>query len=127
MLSTAPASEAGDNFLVSNPYPAYNLLGDSNMNGISTCSSVSSPVSPSASLDSTPTTASILPGNNKAELPYAQLIYKAFMSTPNRAMTLQDIYQWFRENTEKGKSDTKGWQNSIRHNLSMNHVGVPSL
>ncbi|KAL0475825.1 hypothetical protein QR685DRAFT_433420 [Neurospora intermedia] len=122
MLSTAPASEAGDNFLVSNPYPAYNLLGDSNMNGISTCSSVSSPVSPSASLDSTPTTASILPGNNKAELPYAQLIYKAFMSTPNRAMTLQDIYQWFRENTEKGKSDTKGWQNSIRHNLSMNHA-----
>ncbi|KAK4206421.1 hypothetical protein QBC37DRAFT_270307, partial [Rhypophila decipiens] len=33
-------------------------------------------------------------------------------------MTLQDIYQWFRENTSKAKSDGKGWQNSIRHNLT---------
>ncbi|CCC05416.1 unnamed protein product [Sordaria macrospora k-hell] len=118
MFSTAPASEAGDDFLVSSQYPSCNLLGDSSMSGMS--SGVSSPVSPLNALDSTPTTT--LPGNSKAELPYAQLIYKAFMSTPNKAMTLQDIYQWFRENTEKGNSDTKGWQNSIRHNLSMNHA-----
>ncbi|SPQ17655.1 03e0a9b2-d3f9-48ca-96ae-3081f31c07e6 [Thermothielavioides terrestris] len=51
---------------------------------------------------------------------YAQLIYRAFMSHPRRAMTLQEIYQWFRENTDKGKDDSKGWQNSVRHNLSMN-------
>ncbi|KAK4154695.1 hypothetical protein C8A00DRAFT_42572 [Chaetomidium leptoderma] len=56
----------------------------------------------------------------KGEEPYAKLIYRAFLSSPERAMTLQEIYQWFRENTEKGKDDTKGWQNSIRHNLSMN-------
>lgn len=61
--------------------------------------------------------------NVKTEEPYAQLIYRAFMSTePRYAMTLQDIYQWFREHTDKGKSDSKGWQNSIRHNLSMNQV-----
>ncbi|AEO69861.1 uncharacterized protein THITE_2120613 [Thermothielavioides terrestris NRRL 8126] len=53
---------------------------------------------------------------------YAQLIYRAFMSHPRRAMTLQEIYQWFRENTDKGKDDSKGWQNSVRHNLSMNGV-----
>ncbi|KAK4202957.1 hypothetical protein QBC40DRAFT_337984 [Triangularia verruculosa] len=58
--------------------------------------------------------------NSKNEEPYAKLIYRAFMSKPNHAMTLQEIYQWFRENTDKGKDDTKGWQNSIRHNLSMN-------
>ncbi|KAK4173316.1 hypothetical protein QBC36DRAFT_59695 [Triangularia setosa] len=58
--------------------------------------------------------------NNKNEEPYAKLIYRAFMSKPNHAMTLQEIYQWFRDNTDKGKDDTKGWQNSIRHNLSMN-------
>jgi hypothetical protein len=58
----------------------------------------------------------------KQETPYAQLIYRAFLSTPRRAMTLQEIYQWFRENTDKGKDDSKGWQNSIRHNLSMNQV-----
>lgn len=60
--------------------------------------------------------------NNKNEEPYAKLIYRAFMSKPNHAMTLQEIYQWFRDNTDKGKDDTKGWQNSIRHNLSMNMV-----
>ena len=57
-----------------------------------------------------------------SEEPYAKLIYRALMSKPNRSMVLQDIYQWFRENTVKGKSDTKGWMNSIRHNLSMNAV-----
>ncbi|KAK4129791.1 hypothetical protein N657DRAFT_93247 [Parathielavia appendiculata] len=61
-------------------------------------------------------------GSTKQEEPYAQLIYKAFLSTPRHAMTLQEIYQWFRENTDKGKDDTKGWQNSIRHNLSMNQA-----
>jgi hypothetical protein len=54
--------------------------------------------------------------------PYAKLIYRALISTPNHAMVLQEIYQWFRENTGKGSSDTKGWMNSIRHNLSMNAV-----
>ncbi|KAL2063674.1 hypothetical protein VTL71DRAFT_5479 [Oculimacula yallundae] len=52
--------------------------------------------------------------------PYAKLIYRALMSAPNRSMVLQEIYQWFRDNTEKGNSNTKGWMNSIRHNLSMN-------
>jgi hypothetical protein len=62
--------------------------------------------------------------SDEKEEPYAKLIYRAFMSKPERAMTLQELYQWFRENTEKGKDDTKGWQNSIRHNLSMNGVGT---
>lgn len=59
--------------------------------------------------------------------PYAKLIYRALMSAPNHAMVLQEIYKWFRENTTKGSSDTKGWMNSIRHNLSMNAVRLPSL
>ncbi|KAK3938446.1 hypothetical protein QBC46DRAFT_451160 [Diplogelasinospora grovesii] len=55
------------------------------------------------------------------EEPYAQLIYRALMTTaPRHAMTLQEIYTWFKENTEKGRDGTKGWQNSVRHNLSMN-------
>ncbi|KAF8865205.1 hypothetical protein BDZ45DRAFT_439246 [Acephala macrosclerotiorum] len=55
-----------------------------------------------------------------ADEPYAKLIYRALMSAPNHSMVLQEIYQWFRENTQKGSSDGKGWMNSIRHNLSMN-------
>jgi hypothetical protein len=64
-----------------------------------------------------------------ADEPYAKLIYRALMSSPNHSMVLQEIYQWFRDNTAKGGSDTKGWMNSIRHNLSMNAVrkAHPSL
>ncbi|KAI3324711.1 hypothetical protein HD806DRAFT_543366 [Xylariaceae sp. AK1471] len=60
----------------------------------------------------------------KSDEPYARLIYRAFMSRERHAMTLQEIYQWFRDNTEKAKSESKGWQNSIRHNLSMNAAFV---
>lgn len=56
------------------------------------------------------------------EDPYSQLIYRAFMSQPTHSMTLQQLYQWFRENTERAKTATKGWQNSIRYNLSVNKV-----
>lgn len=63
----------------------------------------------------------------KVELPYAKLIHKALMEAPNHAMSLQDIYKWFMENTEKGSSNTSGWRNSIRHNLSMNQVRRPPL
>ncbi|KAI2640955.1 hypothetical protein GGS21DRAFT_547300 [Xylaria nigripes] len=52
--------------------------------------------------------------------PYARLIFKAFMTRDTHSMTLQELYQWFRENTDKAKGESKGWQNSIRHNLSMN-------
>lgn len=57
------------------------------------------------------------------EEPYAKLIYRALMAAPNHAMVLKDIYKWFADNTDKASSPTKGWQNSIRHNLSMNGVG----
>ena len=57
------------------------------------------------------------------EQPYAQLIYQALMNAPDHTMILRDIYDWFKNNTDKAKeSGTKGWQNSIRHNLSMNGV-----
>ncbi|ESZ98752.1 hypothetical protein SBOR_0858 [Sclerotinia borealis F-4128] len=59
-------------------------------------------------------------GHGADEQPYAKLIYRALMSAPDHSMVLQEIYRWFRENTTKGSSDTKGWMNSIRHNLSMN-------
>lgn len=63
----------------------------------------------------------------KGEEPYAKLIFKAFLSRANHAMTLQELYQWFRDNTEKVTPNSKGWQNSIRHNLSMNGVCIANL
>ena len=59
--------------------------------------------------------------------PYARLIYEALMQAPGHRMMLRDIYEWFEKNTSKPReSGTNGWQNSIRHNLSMNHVCLTS-
>ncbi|KAF9885731.1 hypothetical protein FE257_012616 [Aspergillus nanangensis] len=53
--------------------------------------------------------------------PYSLLIYHALSSAPGMKLPLQGIYSWFEKHTAKGKDGTsKGWQNSIRHNLSMN-------
>ncbi|KAE8410510.1 hypothetical protein BDV36DRAFT_120295 [Aspergillus pseudocaelatus] len=53
--------------------------------------------------------------------PYSTLIYQALRDAPGKKLSLQAIYGWFEENTTKGKDrSSKGWQNSIRHNLSMN-------
>lgn len=55
--------------------------------------------------------------------PYAQLIYRALKSAPEHKMVLKEIYEWFEKNTDKAiDTSSKGWQNSIRHNLSMNGV-----
>lgn len=55
------------------------------------------------------------------EQPYAQLIYQALLHADGHTMILRDIYDWFKKHTDKATaSETKGWQNSIRHNLSMN-------
>ncbi|KAL8941930.1 MAG: hypothetical protein Q9216_001958 [Gyalolechia sp. 2 TL-2023] len=52
--------------------------------------------------------------------PYAQLIFRALKGAPGYRMVLKDIYRWFEKNTDKARKGSKGWQNSIRHNLSMN-------
>jgi Forkhead domain len=57
--------------------------------------------------------------------PYARLIHEALMQAPGHRMMLREIYDWFVQNTSKpSESGTNGWQNSIRHNLSMNQVSV---
>lgn len=63
---------------------------------------------------------------NKTEEPYAKLIHRALMGAPFHSMALQEIYQWFIDNTDKGSSPGSGWRNSIRHNLSMNAVRCPN-
>ena len=59
----------------------------------------------------------------QGEPPYATLIYKALMEAPEHRLVLRDIYAWISDNTDKAKDPAfKGWQNSVRHNLSMNGV-----
>ena len=61
----------------------------------------------------------------QGEPPYAKLIYRALMEAPGHQMVLKDIYEWIARNTDKARDPAfKGWQNSVRHNLSMNGVLV---
>lgn len=59
---------------------------------------------------------------DKAE-PYAKSLFRCLRDAPGHTMVLRDIYDWFKANTEKARDPgSTGWQNSIRHNLSMNKV-----
>lgn len=51
---------------------------------------------------------------------YAQLIGMAILSTQDHQMTLSNIYKWIQANYAFYRFNTGGWQNSIRHNLSLN-------
>lgn len=62
---------------------------------------------------------------NEKHEPYAKTLYRCLRDAPNHTMVLRDIYEWFKNNTPRGKEpQEKGWQNSIRHNLSMNQVSL---
>ncbi|KAI9677541.1 MAG: hypothetical protein M1817_006495 [Caeruleum heppii] len=51
---------------------------------------------------------------------YATLIGMSILRAPNRRLTLAQIYKWIESTFEYYNSSETGWQNSIRHNLSLN-------
>ncbi|KAG4303801.1 hypothetical protein PORY_002799 [Pneumocystis oryctolagi] len=58
--------------------------------------------------------------HNKPNLSYASLIAQAILSSPAKKMTLSDIYEWIAHTYKYYKYAQNGWQNSIRHSLSLN-------
>ncbi|KAK9694106.1 hypothetical protein K7432_013577 [Basidiobolus ranarum] len=52
---------------------------------------------------------------------YSSLIAQAILSAPEQRLTLREIYQWIMERyPAMYKAGDTGWQNTIRHNLSLN-------
>jgi hypothetical protein len=51
---------------------------------------------------------------------YAQLIGQAIMSSPEEMLTLANIYEHIKTRYAFFRHTNAGWQNSIRHNLSLN-------
>jgi forkhead transcription factor HCM1 len=55
---------------------------------------------------------------------YATLIGMAILRAPNRRLTLAQIYKWISDTYSYYNAADAGWQNSIRHNLSLNKAFV---
>ncbi|QSZ35069.1 hypothetical protein DSL72_007933 [Monilinia vaccinii-corymbosi] len=55
---------------------------------------------------------------------YAQLIGMSILRAPKRRLTLAQIYKWISDNYTFYSASDAGWQNSIRHNLSLNKAFV---
>ncbi|PWN24060.1 hypothetical protein BCV69DRAFT_279962 [Microstroma glucosiphilum] len=59
---------------------------------------------------------------------YSSLIAQAITSSPESRMTLREIYTWisnaYPELYSMDGPDSQGWQNTVRHNLSLNRTFV---
>lgn len=65
--------------------------------------------------------------SDSADASYAKVLYWILLNAPNHTLPLSDIYDAVHKKSARASDpNNKGWRNSVRHNLSMNEVSIPT-
>lgn len=129
--SSSPTSSHHSDFVAhrfsrSSPGPYANLARSDSMSSAGEPASVGRGKRTAARRDTAPipSTLAYQGTMNKPPYSYAALIGQALFSTPDLRMALADIYTWIMQKYPYFRKEDSGWQNSIRHNLSLNQCFI---